>query len=423
MEDLYFESELRNRKREQVKRSLENYEVYFNLKDKISETTKQVFQNFEDVLDIYYSKMFGDTKDYNEIYEMTETFKQQLTDDELSAMHDKHIFSQEEIEYIKLVQISSTWRGYHSFNVGAKYAIIDILLRTKIIEQFGKESLQIFKDIIQNELPKTERNRKMMEHYIQLFSNNPYGENVHTELDDSIEKETSYYFNQAINCGGYALKIDQCIFPTYQENFSQSVSSILEKFPFVRLLGDTPLEDDEYLVIYRAPQGKNTGHHFIRVDSDAIVREKDASGEPRTFENWGDLEDSMEALFAVKKEHKMFGYDSSDVNYNNKGLDFEECIAQAIKEKQNLFSYHNHSFCLKKSKQDEIFVTTIDGGIVAYVVVDGEDCLVEIIESKKEYVENTLGAIKPIICNGKLINFQQFKAKKYIDIVDDGERK
>lgn len=423
MEDLYFENELRNKERENVKRRLEEYRVYFNSKDEISETTKQVFQNFEDVLDIYYSRIFGDTKDYNEIYEMTEKFKQRLTDDELSAMYNKHKFSQEEIEYIELVQISSTWRGYHSFNnVDAKYAIIDILLRTMIIEQFGEESLQTFRNIIQNELPKTERYRKMVDHYMQLLSDNPYGENIHAELENSIEKATSYYFNQAINCGGYALKIDQCVFPTNQENFSQSVSSILEKFSFIRLLGDKPLEDEEYLVIYRAPQGKNTGHHFIRVDSDAIVREKDANGEPRIFENWGNLSESMEALFAVKKEHKMFGYDSEDINYNNKGLDFEESVAQAIKEKQNSFSYHNHSFCLKKSKQDEIFVTTIDGEIVADVVVDENECLVEIIESKRDYVENTSGGIEPIICNGKLINFEQFKAKNR-NAVDDSERK
>lgn len=280
--------------------------MHFNLKNQISETTKHVFQNFEDVLDFYYFKMFGNNKDYNKIYEMTEEFKQQLTDEQLLEMYNEHNFSQEEIEYIKLVQISSTWRGYNSFDVGAKYAIIDILLRTKIIEQFGEESLQDFRNIIQNELPKTEKNRKTIEHFMQLLSDNPYGDNIHAELEKSIEEKACYGFNQRINCGGYALEIDKCVFPTCQENFSQSVSSILEKFSFVRLLGDKPLEEDEYLVIYRAPKGKNTGHHFIRVDSNAIVKEKEGCGEPRIFENWGDLEDGMEALFAVKKEHKMF---------------------------------------------------------------------------------------------------------------------
>lgn len=420
MEDLYFEKELRNREKEKVKRRLEQYSVYFQAGDKMSETTRQVFQNFDEVLDTYYSKKYGNTKNYDEIYEMVEAFKSQLTDDELSAMYHQHKFSQEEMDYIKLVQISSTWRGEHQFNIGAQYAIIDILLREKIIEQFGEDAFIEFREILQNELPKTEAYRKMTKHYMQLLSDNPYGENLHAELEEYIEKETTYWFNEIINCGGYALKVDTSVYPTYQDNFSQSISSILDKFPFVRLLGDKLLEEDEYLVIYRAPQGKNTGHHFIRVDSDGVVREKDANEEPRIFQNWKNLEEAKEALFAVKKEHKMFGYDANDVNHNNKGLDFEESVSQAIKEKQNMFSYHDHSFCLKKSKQDEIFVTTTDGEIAANVLFDENECLVEIMAGKKEYIENISGILKPIIRNGKLINFEQFRTKNLDGIEEEG---
>ncbi len=420
MDDLYFENELKNKKRKTIEESLEKHRVYFNSRDEISGTTEKVFQNFDDVLDIYYSKMFGDTKNYDEICEMTETFKKELTDNALLEMYSKYNFSQEEMEYIKLVQISSTWRGYHYFDVDARYAVIDIFIRAKLIEQFGEKSLQDFRNIIQNDLPKTEKNMKMINHYMQLLSDIPYGENIQNQLENMIDDRTNYCFNQAINCGGYALKIDQCVYPTYQENFSKSVSSILEKFPFVRLLGDKALEADEYLVIYRAPKGKNTGHHFIRVDSDGTVREKDSNGEARIFENWGNLKDCMEAIFAVKKDHKMFGYTSKEINYNNSGLDFEESISKAIKNKQNSFSYHNHFFSLKKSNQDEIYVTTIEGEIVADVVIDENDCLAEVIESKKEYVENASGKIKPIIYEGKLVNYEQFKAEKIYTFDDDG---
>lgn len=406
MEDLYFENELMNEEINNVKGSLEDYKVHFNLNGNISEIIKLFFQNFEDVLDLYYSKMYGNNKSYNEIYEMTEAFKKQLTDDELLKMYNEHSFTQEEEEYIKLMQISSPLNRN-----SANFAITDILLRVKIVEQFGEKALQDFREIIKNEAPKTVKNRKMLEHYMQLLSDNPYGENIHKKLEDIIKEEACRFFNKRINCGGYALKIDQWFYPTEQSNFSKSVSSILEKFPFVRLLGDKLLEDDEYLVIYRAPKGENTGHHFIRVDSDAIVREKNGDEEPRIFKDWGNLKDCEEALFAVKKEHKMFGYNSEEINYNHEGLDFNESVAKAISEQQNLFSYHNHSFCLKKSKQEEVFVTTTDGHIVAYVVADKDDCLVEVIESEKKYVENTSGAINPIINNGRLINYEQFKSK------------
>lgn len=195
----------------------------------------------------------------------------------------------------------------------------------------------------------------------------------------------------------------------------------MDKFPFIRLLGDTQLEDDEYIVIYRAPQGKNTGHHFIRIDSDATVREKDANGEPRIFENWGTLNDEPEAVFAVKKEHKIFDYSTDDINLkNNNGLDFDGSVAQAVRERKNIFSYHNHDFHLKKTKQDEVVITTNDGEIVAEVIIEGDECLVEVIEEKKSFVENFSGKVAPEIVNGKLVNYEQFKGNRVVTTDSEG---
>ncbi len=424
MNDLYFENELRNKEREKIIKMLDEYRERLGAKDAKYGCGTDVFQNFDDVLDIYYSKIFDESTDYEEIYQMIQSFKNQFTSENLVEMYNKYNFSHDEIEYINLIQLSSRWRGEYVHNSGGKYAVTDILLRAKIIEQFGEESLQVFKDIIQNELPASKQSysQKMIGHYMQLLSDNPYGENIHEKFENELEEQTKDKFNYAINCGGYALKIDQCVFPSNNQNFSQMVSSFLEKFPFIRLLGDKLLEDDEYLVIYRALKGKEVGHHFIRVDSDATVREKEGSSEPKIFEKWEFPDNDIEeALFAVKKEHEMFGYTTRYVNRDCNGLDFEEEVAKAIREKQNSFSYHNHSFCMKKSKEDEVFVTTTDGKVVADVVVDGSDCLVEVLESKKSYVENTSGPTKPIIRNGKLINFDKFKARK-IDIdTDEGE--
>ena len=47
-------------------------------------------------------------------------------------------------------------------------------------------------------------------------------------------------FNQRINCGGYALEIDSCIF-LQGLSFDRAVSSLLEQLPFIRLLGNTEL--------------------------------------------------------------------------------------------------------------------------------------------------------------------------------------
>lgn len=90
-------------------------------------------------------------------------------------------------------------------------------------------------------------------------------------------------------------------------------------------------------------------------------------------------------------------------------LDFEGSIYQSILKKSNQFEYHGHSFRLKKSTEEELFVIDEKGEVVAEVLVEGEDIAVGIKEEKEEYVENYSGPVKPIIENGRLINLDEFK--------------
>ncbi len=103
------------------------------------------------------------------------------------------------------------------------------------------------------------------------------------ELENKIAENVEYWFNQSINCGGCALKIDTCIFPG-KGDFERRVSGILESFPFVRLLGDTSLEEDEYLVLYRSLE--EGGHHFVRIEDDGTVMEKEGCQPPQKFQGW-----------------------------------------------------------------------------------------------------------------------------------------
>lgn len=406
MDDLYFEKELRKRIRDNYIKSVRSRDPVWGGKDEISGTTRDIFGQFDYILDSYYTRKYGDEIDYRKICKLVEEFEKNLTDNSFMKMYKEKEFSNEEMDYIYLVESSSKWRDIPYVSSGAKYATIEILLRDLIIREFGEDSLPIFIDIAQNEIPSCYR--RTSQHFIQLFSDKPYGENVHEELEEEIEKKTDYYFNQKINCGGYSMKIDECIFPS-QDNFSASVSYILDHLDFVRLLGDKPLQDDEYLVMYRAPKGKATGHHFIRVDSDGTVREKNGCEPTRIFEDWGNLETCPEALFAVKKDHKMFGHSTYDINFNGDSLDFEGTVAKAYRDRCNIFSYHSHNFCLKKSSTGDIYVTTTTGEIVAEAIVDENDCAVEILEGKSDYVENISNGVKPIIIDGKLVNFDKFR--------------
>lgn len=412
MDDLYFERELRERTRSKYIESVKLREPFWGSEDEISGTTREVLGQFDYMLDSYYCRKYGDTIDYKEIYKLVEKFKEKLTDNSLMKMYKEKEFSEEEMDYIYLTESSSKWRDIPYVSGGAKYAAIEILLRDLIIREFGEDELPVFIDIAQNEMPSCYRSTS--QHFIQLLSDKPYGENIHEKLEEQIEKQTDYYFNQKINCGGYSMKIDECIFPT-QDNFSASVSYVLEHLNFVRLLGDKGLQDDEYLVMYRAPKGKATGHHFVRVDSDGTVREKNGCEPTKIFEDWGNLATCPEALFAVKKDHKMFGYSTYDINFRGDSLDFGGAVAQAFRERNNNFSYHCHDFQLKKSKGGLIYVTTTSGEIVAEAMVDENDCEVEILEDKYDYVENVSNGIKPIIIDGKLVNFDKFKDARAVE--------
>lgn len=151
-------------------------------------------------------------------------------------------------------------------------------------------------------------------------------------------------FNQRINCGGYALEIDSCIF-LHGISFERAVSSLLEQMPFIRLLGNTNLLEDEYIVKYRSAED-GLGHHFVKI-KDGIVTEKGAVSEIREFEEWVDvLKDRPEATFAVKKNHdRMF---DGKLIYLKDGKDFDDVVNEAYQNRQNHFQYHCQNYSFKK---------------------------------------------------------------------------
>ena len=407
-----FETALKDRLKNEIMDSLDS--IYCNFKEgnRISSQTMEVMQYFRDIIDRYHLKKYKGQKTEKEILQIADEFEKLLTDDNLSKMYARTSFTEQELLYIKYVKLTHIWRNHKDFNIDEKYAIIDILLRKIILQEFKQEDIEQIMRIMEEELA---QGNGMMQstchHFLELLSDKPYGEHLAQDFEEEIEKLTDRYFNDRINCGGYALKIDTYIFPLGLKSFSQSVSTILDNYPFVQLLGDRRLADDEYLVIYRSNK-KNTGHHFIRVDDDGVVREKNENEAPKIFDGWGNLKNCQEAIFAVKKEHQMFEYERW--KYEEKGLDFDDTIIQAIKNKKNTFYYHGHEFLLKKSSDEEVYVIS-NGSIVANILTDGEEYLIEIAEGKERYVENFSGSIAPIIKNGYLVNRSQFISQRSFD--------
>ena len=118
---------------------------------------------------------------------------------------------------------------------------------------------------------------------------------------EGVKNELKYDFDFGMNCGGFALEMFACLF-LKSNNIEEATANILEQFPFVRVLGEEGLHEDEYRVIYRC--NENGGHHFVKVGKNDIIIEKDGSGPVREFTEWPEsLKDAPEIEFAVNRDH------------------------------------------------------------------------------------------------------------------------
>lgn len=120
---------------------------------------------------------------------------------------------------------------------------------------------------------------------------------------EGVKNEFKYDFDFGMNCGGFALEVFACLF-LKSNNIEEATASILDQFPFVRILDEEGLREDEYRVIYRC--NENGGHHFVKVEKDDIIIEKDGSGPVREFTEWSEsLRNAPEIEFAVNRNHNI----------------------------------------------------------------------------------------------------------------------
>ena len=227
-----------------------------------------------------------------------------------------------------------------------------------------------------------------------------------TDDINSIEN----YMKQCQNCAGYALQIPICIFSGCKYTFEEQVLRITELFPFVRLLSDTNLKENEYIVKFRS--GK-TGHHFIRIDENGKATEKNECNLPRDFQGWGTLENDPEAVFAVIKQdyrsdeiknlpqcnRDMFldedayyeieadGYKDIRKREAKKPITFKEKLQEAYNNRNNSFSYQNKEYYLKTDKNDpEIIYICNDTEVLGELCTDGNNFILELNNEKKNQI-------------------------------------
>ncbi len=321
-------------------------------------------------------------------YKLYDEFDQETTPEALMKLRQKIELEQAEREYIEYMEHI----GYR----GGEEAVIQVLMRRVLLEKLREEPSKILL-VLQQEANENERFAKQYSYLAKLISGELF--EVHELLKRRIEEDSQIRFNQSINCGGYALKIDTGVFPS-KGDFEAKVSSILESFPFVRLLGDTKLQEDEYLVLYRAKE--DGGHHFIRIEDDGTVMEKDGADPIQQFKDWKTLKDAPEAVFAVKKEHEMnyFKLRGSIIIPTKDAKNFEKTVWSAMQNRQNTFEYHNHTYSLKKAGEETVYICSGDE-IVAEMMTDGEEYDIEIRKGKRAFISNTQPKNPIVIKDGK----------------------
>lgn len=217
------------------------------------------------------------------------------------------------------------------------------------------------------------------------------------------------YISKIQNCGGYALEIPTCIWPVIDYTFEEKVLRIMELFPFVRLLSNSKLKENEYVVMYRAEKG---GHHFIKINDNNEIVEKNEYRFPQKFNGWGTLQNSPEAVFAVVKQKyrdeniknlpqcnrdmylDMNAYEYTENGYTDimrkkaeKPATFERILIETYNNKISSFIYNNKKFYLKIGKDDKELIYICDEKeIFGTVCADGETFIIELDEEKQNKI-------------------------------------
>lgn len=387
-----FENSIKENLKQQILRSARQSLKFYVEEYKINNSRtygsawNKVLNLIEDFIRNYIEKNTDLT--VKQAIELNDKFLESVSNESLNLMKQDIGLTDEEEMYIMYEDSQFCAHGKID-------SISEILLRRKLRE-FLDEFIGLSKTI---EMLKEEPQTRENQYLYRLITGEIF--KSEEEWQKRIEEEAEKGFNQRINCGGYALELDACVF-NYSADFEKAVSELLDKIPFIRLLGDRKLSDDEYLVLWKVHEGG--GQHFVKVQEDGTIMGKNGCAPVKLFKGWPEsLKDCPEAVFAVKKEHDIHLYNEfSYIDINGKsGKNFEETAQQAIQNQSNSFEYHNHSYYFKKDEAGNVYICS-DGRVIADAFIENGECLVDIAEGEKRYVSNTQPPVPLCIKDGKI---------------------
>jgi hypothetical protein len=411
-----------------IDRDCSSFHPTFNdKKDKVSDLTTHVLANIQDIVNDCLHRLYLGTLNNNEINGKVSRFLDpssgNYTNEVLAKFYElrRGSFTDDEKRYIKYTKLTKTWNGEFSHSFSETYAILDVLfkynLRSEVDLVFSQKRQSIMED---SSLDDVDKKARLAELEKQRISELEYIDKRfpllvdEQQYRDTLHSSALSTFDNSVNCGSYALEIDQPIYPFGYTDVNKNVSCILNNFPFVRLLGDSQLKDDEYMVLYKA-NSAGYGHHFVKVDETGKLTEKDGSKPVGDFTDWSKNLDSDVAVFAVKKKHNNFGYHQNDIRqYSTKDVCFSDSLSRAIAARQNFFSYRGTKYSLKKDEHGAIIVVA-NGQLVATSLKDKDHLSLTFAEGQEARI-NKLSPKNPLqIVNGVITNYSDYLSRKDID--------
>ena len=416
--DAFF-NQIEARVRRKIETNVSNFNPPFNYKDEISPATKEVLKESYSIIENFFYQLYEDRMPSEKIEEKIQRYTETnsfYSDNYLKKLYEirKDKFSEEDIKYIKFTKLTHTWNGKFDYSYGDKYAILDVLFKGSLISEID---LVYKKDLINlKQTPKLDKvdfnkrkaeidqeRKNYLEYLDKIFPLKVSDSQYNRTLEQQIDAEV----NNCLNDGSFALEIDTLLLPFGYSDINKTVSCILNNFPFVRLLGNTRLKSNEYLVFYRTDKTGNN-HHFVKVDQNNDLIEKNNENIVQYFEKWDDKLDSPLVVFAVKKKHKNFGYHFMDIKvYPDNDLNFQDSLAQALKYKQEFFMYRGRSF--NYSQNDDVIKIEYNGNYIANAYYDNEDLVIESKPSNEKIINSLCPNEQPLIENGKLMNIEDYK--------------
>ena len=413
-----FISQLEARVRRKIETNVGNFNPPFNYEDEVSPATREVLNASFSIIENFFYQLYEDRMPSEKIEEKIQRYTENTSfysDNVLKKLYEirKDKFSQDDIKYIKFTKLTHTWDGRFDYSYGDKYAILDVLFKGSLaseVELVYQNDIKALKQI--NQLDKVDFNKRKAEidqekkYYLdyldKIFPLKVSDSQYNRALESKIDSEV----NNVLNDGSFALEIDTLILPFGYSDLNKSVSCILNNFPFVRLLGNTKLKSSEYLVFYRTDKTGNK-HHFVKVDSNHEVVEKNGESPVQYFEGWDEKLDSQIVVFAVKKKHKNFGYHFMNIKiYPDNDLNFKESLAQALKYKQDFFMYRGRSFNI--SKENDYIKIIYNDNHIANAYYEDENLIVESKPENEKMINSLCCSEPPIMKNGILTNVENF---------------